>query len=48
MFQVFVEYSDTAGAAKAKASLHGRRFGGHSVVAVYYPAEKFSIEDYGG
>lgn len=48
MFQVFVEYSDTAGAAKAKASLHGRRFGGLSVVAVYYPAEKFSIEDYGG
>ncbi|XP_024385759.1 splicing factor U2af large subunit B isoform X4 [Physcomitrium patens] len=46
--KVFVEYSDTAGAAKAKASLHGRRFGGHSVVAVYYPAEKFSIEDYGG
>lgn len=47
-FQVFVEYSDTAGAAKAKSSLHGRRFGGNSVVAVYYSEEKFANEDFGG
>jgi len=46
--KVFVEYADTAGAAKAKASLHGRRFGGNSVVAVYYPEDKFAREDFGG
>lgn len=39
--QVFVEYTDTAGAAKAKSSLHGRKFSGNSVIAVYYPEDKF-------
>jgi splicing factor U2AF subunit len=46
--KVFVEYSDTAGAAKAKSSLHGRKFGGNAVVAVYYSEEAFANRDYGG
>ncbi|BBN15352.1 splicing factor U2AF 65 kDa subunit [Marchantia polymorpha subsp. ruderalis] len=45
---VFVEYIDTQGSAKAKATLHGRRFGGHTVIATYYPEEKFTHGDYGG
>ncbi len=46
--QVFVEYEDLQGAAKAKASLHGRKFGGNTVIATYYPEEKFIHGDYGG
>ncbi|CAM6043197.1 unnamed protein product [Sphagnum compactum] len=45
---VFVEYEDLQGAAKAKASLHGRKFGGNTVIATYYPEEKFIHGDYGG
>ncbi|KAL3681945.1 hypothetical protein R1sor_024901 [Riccia sorocarpa] len=45
---VFVEYTDTQGAGKAKATLHGRRFGGHTVNATYYSEEKFTHGDYGG
>ncbi|CAM6041317.1 unnamed protein product [Sphagnum compactum] len=46
--KVFVEYSDTSGSMKAKSSLHGRMFGGHAVVAVYYSEEAFQNGDYGG
>ncbi|CAK9235158.1 unnamed protein product [Sphagnum jensenii] len=46
--KVFVEYTDTAGAAKAKSSLHGRKFSGNSVIAVYYPEDKFERGEYGG
>ncbi|GBG62095.1 hypothetical protein CBR_g28571 [Chara braunii] len=46
--KVFVEYSDSAAAAKAKASLHGRKFGGNTVIATYYPEDKFSRGEYGG
>ncbi|BBN15275.1 splicing factor U2AF 65 kDa subunit [Marchantia polymorpha subsp. ruderalis] len=46
--KVFVEYADTQGAIKAKTALHGRKFSGNSVVAVYYPEDKFSNGDYGG
>lgn len=48
LLQVFLEYSDIAGASKAKASLHGRRFDENLVVAVYYPEDKFAAGDYGG
>lgn len=44
--KVFVEYLDTDGSAKAKASLNGRKFGGNIVVAVYYPEDKFSRGEY--
>lgn len=44
--KVFVEYNDTDGSAKAKASLNGRKFGGNVVVAVYYPEDKFSRGEY--
>ncbi|KAJ7523888.1 hypothetical protein O6H91_18G066500 [Diphasiastrum complanatum] len=46
--KVFVEYSDTQGASKAKAAIHGRKFGGKPVVAVFYPEEKLLERDYGG
>ncbi|KAH7290728.1 hypothetical protein KP509_30G061500 [Ceratopteris richardii] len=39
--KAFVEYSDIEGARKAKASLHQRKFAGNSVIAAYYPEDKF-------
>eukprot|EP00246_Nothoceros_aenigmaticus_P000819 TRINITY_DN11054_c1_g3_i1.p1 TRINITY_DN11054_c1_g3~~TRINITY_DN11054_c1_g3_i1.p1 ORF type:complete len:423 (+),score=69.81 TRINITY_DN11054_c1_g3_i1:333-1601(+) len=45
---VFVEYADTQGSSKAKNTLHGRKFGGNSVIALYYEEEKFTHGDYGG
>ncbi|XP_051134015.1 splicing factor U2af large subunit A-like [Andrographis paniculata] len=39
--KVFLEYSDAAGCAKAKLALSGRKFGGNTVVAVYYPEERY-------
>jgi hypothetical protein len=47
ILQVFIEYSDTLGSAKAKSSLHGRKFGGNVAVAVYYSEEAFTNGDYG-
>ena len=46
--QVFVEYTDVAGSQKAKQSLNGRKFGGNSVVAIYYPEDRFARGDYVG
>ena len=46
--QVFLEYADVDGAAKAKTALHGRKFGGNPVVAVFYVEEKFANEEYDG
>ncbi|KAJ7298801.1 hypothetical protein O6H91_03G080700 [Diphasiastrum complanatum] len=46
--KVFVEYSDTVAAAKAKAALNGRKFGGNYVVVIYYPEERFLRGDYSG
>ncbi|OVA00566.1 RNA recognition motif domain [Macleaya cordata] len=45
--KVFLEYADNAGSAKAKAALHGRKFGGNDVMAVYYPEDKYFNRDYG-
>lgn len=44
--KVFLEYADTDGASKARASLSGRKFSGNQVVAVYYPENKFAQGDY--
>eukprot|EP00850_Spirogloea_muscicola_P020774 SM000226S07415 [mRNA] locus=s226:105576:111005:+ [translate_table: standard] len=44
--KVYVEYVDTAGAQKAKLSLNGRKFGGNSVIALYYPEEQFARGEY--
>ncbi|GFP97388.1 splicing factor u2af large subunit a [Phtheirospermum japonicum] len=44
--KVFLEYSDTAGCTKAKTALGGRKFGGNSVVALYYPEDKYYGGDY--
>lgn len=46
--QVFVEFSEIHEAAKARTMLNGRKFGGNSVVAVYYPEESFARGDFGG
>lgn len=40
--KVFIQYLDTQGSAKAKYALSGRKFGDNTVVAVYYPEDKFS------
>ncbi|OAY68690.1 Splicing factor U2af large subunit B, partial [Ananas comosus] len=45
--KVFLEYADAAGSARAKAALHGRKFGGNVVTATYYPEDKFLNGDYG-
>ncbi|KAF8409934.1 hypothetical protein HHK36_002453 [Tetracentron sinense] len=43
---VFLEYADTDGAAKARMGLNGRKFGGNQVMAVFYPEDKFSQQEY--
>ncbi|KAL8050964.1 hypothetical protein ABFX02_06G114700 [Erythranthe guttata] len=46
--KVFLEYTDTEGATKARQGLNGRKFGGNEVVAVFYPENKFAEADYEG
>eukprot|EP00271_Cylindrocystis_brebissonii_P002440 TRINITY_DN13060_c0_g1_i2.p1 TRINITY_DN13060_c0_g1~~TRINITY_DN13060_c0_g1_i2.p1 ORF type:complete len:494 (+),score=97.47 TRINITY_DN13060_c0_g1_i2:23-1483(+) len=46
--KVFVEYSDLEGSRKAKEVLNGRKFGGNTVTALYYPEERFARADYVG
>jgi len=46
--QVFLEYADVDGAAKAKMALHGRKLRGNRVVAVCYAEDKFANEEYDG
>ncbi|KAL6542858.1 hypothetical protein OROHE_010378 [Orobanche hederae] len=44
--QVFLEYSDAAGCTKAKSALRGRKFGGNTVAALYYPEDTYYGGDY--
>ncbi|KAK8952653.1 Splicing factor U2af large subunit B [Platanthera guangdongensis] len=44
--KVFLEYADTEGSMKARQGLHGRKFGGNQVVAIFYPEIKFSQGEY--
>uniref|UniRef100_A0A162A276 Splicing factor U2af large subunit n=1 Tax=Daucus carota subsp. sativus TaxID=79200 RepID=A0A162A276_DAUCS len=44
--KVFLEYVDTESASKARAGLHGRKFGGNQVVAVFYQEDKYLQQDY--
>ncbi|EMS52811.1 Splicing factor U2af large subunit A [Triticum urartu] len=44
--KVFLEYADIDGSTKAKVGMHGRKFGGNQVVAVFYPENKFADGDY--
>ncbi|KAL8123819.1 splicing factor U2af large subunit B-like isoform X2 [Apium graveolens] len=44
--KVFLEYVDTESASKARTGLHGRKFGGNQVVAVFYEEDKFHQGDY--
>ncbi|XP_052198638.1 splicing factor U2af large subunit B isoform X3 [Diospyros lotus] len=46
--KVFLEYVDVESATKARQGLHGRKFGGNQVVAVFYPENKFAQGDYEG
>ncbi|KAG9145285.1 hypothetical protein Leryth_008216 [Lithospermum erythrorhizon] len=46
--KVFLEYADVEGSTKARQGLHGRKFGGNPVVAVFYPENKFAEREYGG
>lgn len=48
LLKVFLEYVDAEGAAKARAGLNGRKFGGNQVVAVFYPENKFQQQEYDG
>ncbi|MCL7029889.1 hypothetical protein MKW94_009128 [Papaver nudicaule] len=43
---VFLEFSDTIGASKARVGLNGRKFGGNEVVVAYYPENKFAQGEY--
>ncbi|KAJ6769810.1 U2 SNRNP AUXILIARY FACTOR LARGE SUBUNIT [Salix purpurea] len=45
--KVFLEYSDTSSCANARNALNGRKFGGNTVNASYYPEEKYHNGDYG-
>jgi hypothetical protein len=45
--QVFLEYSDTSSCANARNALNGRKFGGNTVNASYYPEDKYNNGDYG-
>ncbi|KAL8152159.1 hypothetical protein V2J09_009919 [Rumex salicifolius] len=44
--KVFLEYADAAGCSNAKNNLGGRKFGGSTVSASYYPEAKFYGADY--
>ncbi|KAJ6979061.1 hypothetical protein NC653_027273 [Populus alba x Populus x berolinensis] len=45
--KVFLEYSDTSSCANARNALNGRKFGGNTVNATYYPEDKYHNGDYG-
>ncbi|KAF9672327.1 hypothetical protein SADUNF_Sadunf11G0029800 [Salix dunnii] len=45
--KVFLEYSDTSSCANARNALNGRKFGGNTVNASYYPEDKYNNGDYG-
>lgn len=44
--QVFLEYKDIESCASARNALNGRKFGGNTVSALYYPEETFYNGDY--
>ncbi|CAM8905085.1 unnamed protein product [Rhodiola kirilowii] len=44
--KVFLEYADVESSVKARANLNGRKFGGNTVEAIFYPEHKFSQGDY--
>lgn len=46
--QVFLEYADVDGSTRAKTGMHGRKFGGNQVIAVFYPENKFAAQEYDG
>jgi len=48
LVKIFVEFSDPAGAKAGKNSLHGRYFGGRTVVAEIYDQDLYNHQDLSG
>ncbi|KAG0496910.1 hypothetical protein HPP92_001505 [Vanilla planifolia] len=46
--KVFLEYADPAGSTKARQGLHGRKFDGNQVSAIFFPENKFAEGEYDG
>ncbi|XP_059657937.1 splicing factor U2af large subunit B-like isoform X4 [Cornus florida] len=46
--KVFLEYADVDSATKARSGLDGRKFGGNTVIAVFYPENKLYQGEYEG
>ncbi|GFH05877.1 U2 snRNP auxiliary factor large subunit, partial [Haematococcus lacustris] len=42
--KVIIEYDDMASALRARNAMHGRKFGGRTVVATYLPEDKNDVE----
>jgi len=45
---VFLEYADVDSASKARAGMHGRKFGGNQVAGTFYPENIFAEGQYDG
>ena len=45
---IFVEFGETAAAAKALEGLNGRSFDGRTVAVVFYPAALFARQNFSG
>ena len=46
--RIFVEFGETAAAAKALEGLNGRSFDGRTVAVVFYPAALFARQNFSG
>ncbi|XP_038705695.1 splicing factor U2af large subunit B-like isoform X4 [Tripterygium wilfordii] len=44
--KVFLEYADVEGSTKARTGMSGRKFGGNTVAAVFFPEDKFAQGEY--
>jgi len=43
---VFVEYEAEGSASSARAAMHGRKFGGNTVVATFFPETRYAARDF--
>ena len=41
--KVIIEFADVLSAVKARNAMHGRKFGGRTVTAVYLPEDSFAV-----
>ena len=42
--EIFVEFSDVAGATKGRDALAGRKFSGKAVKAAFYPKDLYEVQ----